>query len=109
GNARAEIPLHGSAAPLLSVAKPPLAPAPVTPPQPAQEPAPVIAAAPPPEPPARMLCFEPAAIRFVTTGRQIVTLKNPEPAPIRVVDVRPTGQRGQTVSGYVIESEKCLR
>ena len=55
-----------------------------------------------------MLCFEPAFIRFHSTGRQTVTLKNPERAPIRVVGILPAGQHGLKASGYEIESEKCL-
>ena len=55
-----------------------------------------------------MLCFEPAFIRFHSTGRQTITLKNPESTPVRVIAVLPIGQQGQTVSGYEIESAKCL-
>lgn len=56
-----------------------------------------------------MLCFEPASLRFISTGSQTITLTNPEPVPLRVVDVVPIGRQGQTVSGYEIESKKCLR
>jgi hypothetical protein len=60
-------------------------------------------------PPARFLCFQPALLRFTTTGRQTITLTNPEPVPLRVVAVVPLGRRGQTISGYEIEARKCLR
>ncbi len=56
-----------------------------------------------------MLCFEPASLRFISTGSQTITLTNREPVPLRVVDVVPIGRQGQTVSGYEIESKKCLR
>ena len=56
-----------------------------------------------------MLCFEPALLRFTSTGRQTITLTNPEPVPLRVVDVVPIGRQGQAISGYEIESKKCLR
>jgi len=56
-----------------------------------------------------MLCFAPATLRFTSTGKQTITLTNPEPVPIRVVAILPIGRQGQTVSGYEIESRRCLR
>ncbi len=108
GQERAQIPLRGgipqAVTPTLHA--PPPAPAAavaaVTPPP---SPAPV----PLPPPPARMLCFEPALLRFTSTGRQTITLTNPEPVPLRVVDVVPIGRQGQAISGYQVESKKCLR
>lgn len=61
------------------------------------------------KPPARTLCFEPAIVRFTTVGRQTITVTNPEPTPLRVVAVLPTGREGQTLSGYEVDSGKCLR
>ena len=112
GEERAEVPLRGS------VPWPRTVVTPATP-VPAQVPAPVVARVTPPPapiaavpqqlPPARMLCFEPAVVRFTSTGNQSITLKNPEPTPLRVVAIMPIGRQGQTVSGYEIESSKCLR
>ncbi|HET7433535.1 MAG TPA: hypothetical protein VFN10_02350 [Thermoanaerobaculia bacterium] len=108
GNESARIALRGGTQPPPRVvaAPPPLV----------QTPAPVVTAAPPPPvaitpklPPARTLCFQPAFLRFVTTGKQTITLTNPEPTPLRVVAVLPIGRQGQTVSGYEIESKRCLR
>ena len=65
--------------------------------------------APPKPPDARTLCFDPPLVRFTSTGRQTITLMNPEPTPIRVVGILPIGGQGRTVSGYEIESRKCLR
>jgi hypothetical protein len=110
GEQRAQIPLRGSVPRPVEVATP-AAPAPLPPPQVIVEmtrpPAP--APPPPPPPPARMLCFEPALVRFTSTGRQTITLTNPETTPLRVVAVLPVGRQGQTVSGYEIDSRKCLR
>lgn len=64
---------------------------------------------PPPPPPARTLCFQPALLHFTSTGKQTITLTNPEPVPLRVVAVLPIGRQGQTVSGYEIEARRCLR
>lgn len=107
GGMRAQIPLRGSVPrPREDVA--PQTPAP-QPPVAAVTPPPAPAPAVPQLPPARMLCFEPALVRFTTTGKQTITLTNPEPAPLRVVAVLPIGRQGQTVSGYEIDSRKCLR
>jgi hypothetical protein len=108
GQERAQIPLHGS------IPKPRemVTPVPARPPAPAVAqtiPPPAPAPAPPPLAPARMLCFQPASLHFISTGSQTITLTNPEPVPLRVVDVVPIGRQGQTVSGYEIESRKCLR
>jgi hypothetical protein len=108
GEQRAQVPLRGSV-PREVVTAPPV---------PAQPQAPVVATVTPPPPaapaqpqlpPARMLCFEPALVRFTSTGKQTITLTNPEPVPLRVVAILPIGRQGQTVSGYEIESRRCVR
>jgi hypothetical protein len=105
GGERAQIPLRGS------VPRPAVTPPPVPIPVPVAvqtTPPPPVSVA-PQLPPARMLCFEPALLRFTSTGKQTITLTNPEPVPLRVVAVLPIGRQGQTVSGYEVESRKCLR
>ncbi|HKO58264.1 MAG TPA: choice-of-anchor D domain-containing protein [Thermoanaerobaculia bacterium] len=99
GDQRAQVPLRGSVPKPIEIVTPP-APVPLPPPQ-------VIVQTPPP--PARMLCFEPALVRFTSTGRQTITLTNPESTPLRVIAVLPVGRQGQTVSGYEIDSRRCLR
>lgn len=111
GQERAQIPLRGGIPQPRQVVTPTL---PARPPAPAPAvataaPPPAPSPAPPPLAPARMLCFQPASLRFTSTGRQTITLTNPEPVPLRVVDVVPIGGHGQAVSGYEIESTKCLR
>jgi hypothetical protein len=111
GQEHAQIPLRGSIPRPREVATPTV---PVRPPAPAPAiaqvvPPPAPTPAPPSLQPARMLCFEPALLRFTSTGRQTITLTNPEPVPLRVVDVVPIGRQGQAVSGYEIESKRCLR
>jgi hypothetical protein len=109
GQERAQIPLRGSIPQpreVVTVPAPPPAPAPVVA---TATPPPAPAPAPPPLAPARMLCFQPASLRFISTGSQTITLTNPEPVPLRVVDVVPIGRQGHAVSGYEIESKKCLR
>jgi len=59
--------------------------------------------------PARTLCFDPPLVHFRTTGEQTITLTNPSAAPVRIVAILPIGGKGQTVSGYEVESRKCLR
>jgi hypothetical protein len=111
GQERAQIPLRGSVPRPREVATPPVpSPKPVPVPTVAQvTPPPAPVPAPLPLPPARVLCFEPEHLHFISTGRQTITLTNPEPEPLRVIDVVPTGRLGRTVSGYEIESKKCLR
>jgi hypothetical protein len=111
GEQLARIPLRGSVPrPRDVVPRPAPAPAPAPPPAIAEEtPPPAPIPAPPQLPPARMLCFEPALVRFTSTGKQTITLTNPEPVPLRVVAITPVGRQGQTVSGYEIESRRCLR
>jgi hypothetical protein len=102
---RAQVSLRGSVPrPPEIVPQPPVI-HPVTPPFVAPPPPPP----PPPLPPARTLCFDPPLVRFRTTGKQTITLTNPEPVPLRVVAVVPLGRQGQTISGYEIEAKKCLR
>ena len=116
GRERAQIPLHGALPPPREAVTQTTPVRPARPPAPAVAtatatplPAPVPAPALPPLAPARMLCFQPASLHFISTGSQTITLTNPEPVPLRVVDVVPIGRQGQTVSGYEIESRKCLR
>ena len=116
GQERAQIPLHGALPPPREAVTQTAPVRPARPPAPAVAtatatplPAPVPAPALPPLAPARMLCFQPASLHFISTGSQTITLTNPEPVPLRVVDVVPIGRQGQTVSGYEIESRKCLR
>jgi hypothetical protein len=111
GPERAQIPLHGSVPRPREVATPPVpSPKPVPVPAVVQErPSPAPAQMPLPLPPARVLCFEPARLHFIAMGRQNITLTNPEPEPLRVIDVVPVGEHGQTISGYTIDSKKCLR
>ncbi|HXA20551.1 MAG TPA: choice-of-anchor D domain-containing protein [Thermoanaerobaculia bacterium] len=111
GQERAQIPLRGGIPQPREVVTPTV---PARPPAPAPAvaqatPPPAPAPAPPPLQPARMLCFEPASLRFVSTGSQTITLTNPEPVPLRVIDVVPIGRQGQAISGYEVESKKCLR
>jgi hypothetical protein len=107
GTERAQIPLRGSVP----------RPRQVVPPAPAPAPPPVVVQAPPPPPvpvapalpPARVLCFQPALLRFTSTGKQTISLTNPEPVPLRVVAVLPIGRQGQTLSGYEIDAGRCIR
>ncbi|MBV8519683.1 MAG: choice-of-anchor D domain-containing protein [Acidobacteria bacterium] len=106
---RAQIPLRGS------IPRPPVADTPKTT-VPAQTTPPLSSTAvaqivvPPPKPlPARLLCFEPAFVRFIKPGIQKVTLINPEPAPLTVVAVVPLGRTGEVLSGYDVRAKECLR
>jgi hypothetical protein len=84
---------------------------------PARTPVVVTATAPPPVqeparpqlPPARVLCVPPKQVHFTSTGKQTITVTNPEPVPIRVAAILPIGRQGQTVSGYEVEARRCLR
>jgi hypothetical protein len=105
---RAEVQLRGSVPRPRPVVTPPV-PDPVPPPVVGIVPPPAPIPAQPRPPAARTLCFDPPLVRFTSTGRQTVTLTNPEPTPIRVVAILPIGGQGRTVSGYEIESRKCLR
>jgi hypothetical protein len=100
--ARSRIRLRGS------MPRPAVAPAP----SPAPAPLHPVAVVPPPPPrptPARQLCFEPSRLHFRTTGKQSITLTNPERTPLRVMGVAMTGQQGQAMSGYEIDSARCMR
>jgi hypothetical protein len=107
GDERAQVQLHGSIPRPREVTPP--APVPVAPPIAEIVPPPAPTPAPQKPPAARTLCFDPPLVRFTSTGRQTITLTNPEPTPIRVVAILPIGGQGRTVSGYEIESRKCLR
>ncbi len=110
GLERVQIPLHGGVPAPHEVSAPPRPSPPPAPVPVATQLTPPPAPTPPPQPPpARVLCFEPAQLHFTSIGRQTITLTNPEPEPLRVIDVVPVGLQGQTVSGYVIESKRCLR
>ena len=111
GDQRTRVALRGSVSRPREVVTPTAPPA--RPPRPAiaqvtPRPAQVPVFVPPP-PPARMLCFDPPFLRFVSTGKQTITLTNPEAAVLRVVAIVPIGRQGETLSGYEIEPGRCLR
>lgn len=100
---RTRIPLRGS------IPRPREVAPPTPPPTVAQAPPPVVAPPPRPQPPARQLCFEPSRIHFTRTGRQSITLTNPEPTSLRVTGVTITTQAGVLATGYEVDSARCQR
>ncbi|HYC60993.1 MAG TPA: choice-of-anchor D domain-containing protein [Thermoanaerobaculia bacterium] len=93
---RSRIPLSGS------LPRPPVVAPPPPPPTVVQAPPPIVT-------PARQLCFEPSKIHFRSTGKQSITLTNPERTPLRVTGVAITTHAGVSATGYEVDAARCLR